>query len=143
MPRDIDFLQPQRHLIDLEAHSQGDFDIADGFVIQKLLDDVILCEYIDMTEDGDSIVRNGITIPLNAVTKAWRKARVIIAGPEVQEVVVGDIIIAANDFGMRVSRLPVLDEHGEEKIIKHGVFLNEDRIFGICGNRDESKQNTA
>jgi hypothetical protein len=139
MPLDIDHLVPERSLIDLDNHSEGDFDIADGFVIQKLLDDVILCEYVDMTADGDNIMRNGIAIPLNTVTKAWRKAEIVIAGPRVKECKVGDIIIAANDYGMRVSRLPVLDENGKERIIKHGVFLNEARIFGICGKRNEGE----
>lgn len=138
----IDNLVPERHLIDIDSHSQGDFDLADDYIIEKVFDDIILAEFIDLASDGDSVIRNGIAIPVNTLTSAWRKAKVLIVGPKVQQTKVGDIIVFPNDKGMRVSRLPI-HTNNEDYTVKQGIFLNEDRIFGICKMKDEGKQATA
>jgi len=127
MPADIDKLAPTRNLIDLSSNSNGDFGL-DDFVLSKVFGDIILVEFIDETEDGDNILRNGIYIPKNAATKAWRKARVILTGVDVREVSVGDIVIFPNDKGATVANLDIAN-HGK---IKSGMFLNEQRLFGIC-----------
>ena len=92
------------------------------------MDDIILVEYVDLTADKDGILRNGIYIPTNTVTKAWRKAKVILAGPEVKYTKVGDIVLFPSSLGITVANLAIRG-HG---IIGNGVFLNESRIFGIC-----------
>lgn len=123
----IDHLEPTRSLIDLSAHSTGDFGL-DDYEINFILDDIILVEYVDSTPDGDSIKRNGLYIPTNTLTKAWRKAKVILVGPTVKYTKVGDIVIFPNNLGISVSNLDVTG-YGK---VTNGIFLNENRIFGIC-----------
>lgn len=133
MPANIDQLTPTRNLIDLSQHSEGDFGI-DDFELTFIFDDILLVQYIDQTDDGE-IMRNGIVVPTNAVTKAWRKAKVILVGPDAKYTKKGDIVIFPNNLGVTVANV---DVEGEGKI-KNGVFLNEDRVFGICKPKDDSK----
>jgi len=141
MPIDVDHLIPEKHLIDLSSHSQGDFG-GDEFIMDFIFDDILLIEYIDLTADGDGIMRNGIVVPCNSVTKAWRKGRVILAGPNAKYTAPGDIVMFPNDKGLSVSRMPVII-NDKEHTVKFGIFLNEDRLFGKCKMKDESKQEPA
>ena len=133
MPLDIDLLPTTRSLIDLSSHSSGDFGLED-YELTFILDDIILVEYVDISSDGDNIVRNGLFVPTNAVTKAWRKARVILTGPNVKHAKKGDIVVFPNNLGVTVSNMDI-EGHGK---IKKGIFLNESRIFGICKEKNES-----
>lgn len=127
MRANIDQITPTRSLIDLSSHSDGDFGIRD-YELSFIFDDILLVEYIDSANDGDGVIRNGIYVPTNALTKAWRKARVILAGPDVKYTKVGDIVIFPNNLGVTVSNIDI-ENIGS---VKSGVFLNENRIFGIC-----------
>lgn len=127
MPADIDQLAPTRSLIDLESHQQGDFGI-DDYALSFVFGDVILVEPLDLTKDGDNIMRNGILVPVNAVRSAWRKGTVILTGPDVKYCKVGDVVVYPSDRGLPVSGVNI-ESRGP---IKRGVFLNEDRLFGIC-----------
>jgi cellobiose-specific phosphotransferase system component IIB len=133
----IDQLTPTRSLIDLSSHSSGDFGLED-YELNFIFDDIVLVEYIDMTATGDGIMRNGLYIPTNTLTKAWRKAKVILAGPQVKYTKVGDIVIFPNNLGVTVSNIDISD-HGK---ISNAVFLNESRIFGICKPRQDGSINT-
>jgi len=133
MPANIDILKPQEHLIDLSTHSEGDIGLPDDFELSFIFDDILLVEYIDESDEGE-IQRNGIYVPTNAITKAWRKAKVILAGPKAKYTKENDIVIFPNNLGVTVSNL---DISGKGKI-KKGVFLNEDRIFGICKLKNDS-----
>jgi len=130
--RSIDTLATQKHTVDLSSHSQGDVGLPDDFELTMIFDDILLVEYIDENEEGE-IERNGIFIPTNAVTKAWRKARVILAGPKAEYANVGDIVIFPSNLGLTVSNLDVQGTR-----LKKGVFLNEDRLFGICNLKDDN-----
>ena len=134
---DIDTLAPKRSLIDLESHSAGDFDLSDEFVLSFIYDDIILVEYIDEAPDGtgDNIIRDGIYVPTNTLTKAWRKAKVILAGPQCAYTKVGDIVMFPNDKGASVTNMEI-DGYGK---IKDGMFLNEQRLFGICVKKGDKK----
>jgi cellobiose-specific phosphotransferase system component IIB len=131
MPVDIDKLSTKRSLIDLTKHSEGDFGL-DDFELSFIFDDILLVEYVDETETGD-ILRNGIVVPTNAVNKAWRKAKVILAGPNVKYAKPDDIVIFPNNLGVTVANMDIV---GKGKL-KGGVFLNEDRVFGICKPKNE------
>lgn len=133
MPLDIDLLPTTRSLIDLSSHSAGDFGL-DDYELTFILDDIMLVEYVDISSDGDSITRNGLFVPTNALTKAWRKARVILTGPNVKHAKKGDIVVFPNNLGVTVSNMDI-EGHGK---IKKGIFLNESRIFGICKEKNES-----
>lgn len=133
MPANIDILKPEKHLIDLSTHSKGDIGFEDDFELSFIFDDILLVEYIDESDEGE-IMRNGILVPTNAITKAWRKAKVILAGPESKYAKVDDIVIFPNDLGVTVSNIDIA---GKGKI-KRGIFLNEDRLFGICKLKNDS-----
>jgi|TARA_R110000796_G_scaffold2648_1_gene10310 hypothetical protein len=135
MPANIDILKPQEHLIDLSSHSEGDIGLSDDFELSFIFDDILLVEYIDESEDGD-IQRNGIFVPTNAITKAWRKAKVILAGPKAKYAQEDDIVIFPHNLGVTISNMDIA---GKGKV-KKGVFLNEDRIFGICKLKDDSTE---
>ena len=87
----IDNLAPTRSLIDLSDPDKGDFGI-DDYELSFIFDDILLIEYVDETQEGE-IERNGILIPTNALNKAWRKGRVILAGPDAKYAKEGDIVI--------------------------------------------------
>jgi hypothetical protein len=127
MPEDINKLVPQRGLIDLSNPTAGDFGL-DEYNLKFVFDDIVLVEYVDMSDDGGSVMRNGIFIPVNTLTKAWRKAKVVLTGPNVQYAKVNDVVIFPNNLGVTVSNL---DVEGVGRV-KSGVFLTESRIFGIC-----------
>lgn len=129
--RSIDTLAPMRSLIDLSSHTDGDFGLED-LELSFIFDDILLVEYIDMSDDKEGILRNGIYIPTNTLTKAWRKAKVILVGPEAKYTKVGDIVIFPNNLGITVANM---DIKGRGKI-SNGIFLNENRIFGICSPKE-------
>lgn len=133
MAANIDKLIPSKSLIDLSSNSSGDFGI-DDYTLSFIFDDIILVEYADLAGDGDGITRNGIYIPTNALAKAWRKGRVILAGPKVQYTKKDDIVIFPNNLGVTVSNV---DVQGYGKL-NQGIFLNENRLFGICKKTDDS-----
>jgi len=130
--RSIDTLAPMKSLIDLSSHSDGDFGLED-FELSFIFDDILLVEYIDLTDDRDGILRNGIYIPTNTMTKAWRKAKVILTGPNALYTKVGDIVVFPNDLGVTVANMSIKD-YG---VIRNGIFLNENRVFGICKPKEK------
>jgi hypothetical protein len=131
MAASIDNLIPQRNLIDLSSHSSGDFGLED-YELRFVFDDILLVEYVDLADDRDGIIRNGIYIPTNTLTKAWRKAKVILAGPQCKYTKVGDIVVFPNNLGITISNIDI-ENIGK---IQNGVFLNENRVFGICSKRE-------
>lgn len=136
MPVSIDLLKPEKSHIDLSDSSlPSDFGMED-YVLSKVFDDVVLVEYCDLhgAEDGSEyITRNGIAIPVNQVHNAWRKGKVILIGPRVSYTQVGDIVVFPNNMGIPITNLEV-ENHGK---IRKGLFLNEQRMFGICKVNDK------
>ena len=115
-------------LIDLDTYNNDNFTLL-GFKLSQVLDDIILIKYADLADDtGDTVMRNGIAIPLAHVERAWRIGKVVLAGPRCQYVKVNDYICFPSDKGLPCSNLDV-DNVG---ILKDATFLNESRIFGIC-----------
>ena len=135
----IDVLAPKRNLIDLVDSHNNSLDglIDQDYELGFLFDDIILVEYIDEVSDGqgDAVMRGGVYIPTNAVQRAWRKGRVILAGPECKYTKVNDIVIFPNNLGVGIGNADI-SGHG---ILKKGIFLNENRLFGIAKKKDESK----
>ena len=87
----------------------------------KLLDDIIMCEYIDADESG-VVMRNGLYLSTDASKAIWRVGRVILAGPEVPDYIKpGTNVMFPNDKG-----IPSVTRDGTNLI-----FLNVDRIFGV------------
>jgi hypothetical protein len=108
--------------VQLDTYIGQSFNL-DGWTLTKVLDDILMCQYIDVNDDGTEIKRGNIWVPINAVNFTWRLARVVLAGPDCRTVKEGDIVVFPNDKGITVNNLNGL---------KHVVFLNESRIFGVC-----------
>ena len=128
---DIDILATQKSHIDLSDKAlPTDFGL-DDYKLSKLFDDVMLIEFCDLVDGGDGgdyIERGGIVIPVSQIENAWRKGKVILKGPNVKFTEVGDIVVFPKNMGIPITNLEVTD-HGK---VKDGLFLNEQRMFGIC-----------
>jgi len=136
MPADIDLLPVHKSLIDLSELPKNSFNsVFYGYNLKAVLDDVLLVKYVDETEDGSSIIRNGIVVPINADTKAWRIGEVVLCGPTAKYVKKGDHVCFPNNLGVPVANLDI-DGYGT---LKKGLFLNEQRIFGICSVRNDNE----
>jgi len=136
MPLDIDTLPTQKSLIDFSELPKNSFNsVFFGYNLKQVLDDVLLVKLVDETEDGTNIIRNGIVVPINTDTRAWRFGEVILCGPNAKYVKVNDIVCFPNNLGVPVANLEV-DNYG---IFKKGIFLNEQRIFGICSIRKDNE----
>jgi hypothetical protein len=141
MPVDVSDLQAQNsndfRLIDLDQYTNDVFSLF-GYKLSSVLDDILLVQYADLADEtGDTVMRNGVAIPLAHVQKAWRIGRVVLAGPKCRNVKQGDYICFPSDKGIPCSNLDV-DEVG---VLKDALFLNEDRIFGVCKPIEGARQN--
>ena len=130
-PISIDALLPLRSHIDLSDRSlPTDFGMED-YVLSKLMDDVMLLEFCDLQsgEDGaEYVMRGGIAIPTTQVLNMWRKGRVVLKGPNVRYTEIGEIVMFPANMGVQITNLEV-EGYGS---VKKGLFLNEQRMFGIC-----------
>lgn len=108
-------------LVRIENYLTSDLNMA-GWKLTQVLDDILMCQYADINEDGTMVKRGELWVPINAVTQAWRVAKVLLAGPAAK-VKPGQHIIFPSTYGLRASNINNL---------KHIVFLNEDRIFGVA-----------
>lgn len=131
---DIDKLQVRKSLIDLSSHSKNTFNsVFVGYDLCSLLDDIILAEFVDDGGSSNTIVRNGILVPVNAETNAWRIGKVILKGDGCKLVKSGDCICFPNNLGVPISNIEV-SGHGN---VRYGIFLNEQRIFGVVKPRKQ------
>ncbi len=108
-------------LVRLEDYTGSDLNLT-GWKLTQVLDDILMCQFVDISEDGTQICRGGIWLPINAVLQAWRVAKVLLAGPR-SRVKPGQHVIFPSTFGLKASNINNL---------RHIVFLNEDRIFGVA-----------
>lgn len=121
---------PHSHRLTRENNGLAEIDqykncpLPEDYEITELLGDTLQVVYSDVDPaDGRSLVRNGIVIPNSvAEQKAWRVGEVILAGPGTRQVKKGHFVIFPGDKG-----LPAIKKDG-----RMSIFLNEERIFGIC-----------
>ena len=137
MSTNIDQLVPTKSLIDMSTHSDNDFGLHE-YDLCSLFDDLLLAEYVDETGDGNCITRGGIVVPKNSAYRAWRVGRVVLAGKGCSNVKKDDYIIFPNDKGVPVKNLTI-EGYGN---ITQGVFLNEERLFGICKPKKKVEDET-
>jgi hypothetical protein len=119
----------KRSLIDLDSYQDTDTFSLHGYKLNRVMDDIVLAQYVDLAADVNSVIRNGIHIPLSQVRRTWRMARVILVGPKCNYTKPGDIVCFPDDKGIKVDNLSVT---GFDSSIRDCLFLNEDRFFGIC-----------
>jgi hypothetical protein len=115
-------------LVQIDNYKGSQFEL-DGWQLTKVLDDILMVQFVDINEDGDMVKRGSMWVPINAVNHVWRVGKVLLAGPNCKTVKEGDFIVFPNDRGIQVSNLNDL---------KHIVFLNEQRIFGVCTLKEEA-----
>ena len=120
---------PKRNLIDLDTYQDSDTFSLQGYKLSQVMDDIVLAQFVDLSNDGRSVIRNGIHIPLAQVQRTWRLAKVILTGPEVKFTKPGDIVCFPDDKGIKVDNLRVV---GHDSCLRNCLFLSEDRFFGIC-----------
>ena len=109
--------------LNLQVDAYKDMPLPEDYEITKLLSDIIMGRYADVSEDGKSLVRNGIILPIDtAENRAWRVVAVDMVGPNVTQVKTGDHVLIPSDKGIQA-----ISKNG--KMI---VFFNEERIFGVC-----------
>lgn len=119
----------KKSLIDLDTYQNTDTFSLHGYKLNRVMDDIVLAQYVDLSKEGNSVVRNGIHIPLSQVHRTWRMARVILVGPKCKYTKPNDIVCFPDDKGIQVDNLSVA---GFNSPIRDCLFLNEDRFFGIC-----------
>ena len=124
----------KRSLIDLETYQETDTFSLQGYKLSKVMDDIVLAQYVDLSNDGRSVIRNGIHIPLSQVKRTWRLARVVLVGPQCKYTSPGDVVCFPDDKGIKVDNLRVV---GYDRSLRDCLFLNEQRFFGICQDLDE------
>ena len=137
----IDNLAPTKSLIDLTTKDKGDFGLEE-YDLTFLFDDILLIEYVDLAEDGntgDAVERNGILIPTNTLTRAWRKGKVILSGPDTKYAKEGDVVLFPNNMGVTISGVTIPDKG----VVTRGVFLNEERMFGICKPKNDNTKSSS
>lgn len=136
----VDTLATQKSLIDLSSTPRNSFNsVFIGYDLEALLDDIILAEFIDEGGTSNTIVRNGIVVPVNADTQAWRIGKVVLCGATCRRVKQNDLICFPNNMGVPIANIDVV---GRGKV-SHGIFLNEQRIFGIVKPRTPEVTNAS
>ena len=145
-------LSAQKSDINLESpNCAGDMALS-GFVIDKLYDDFVFANYIDIDNGFITDEKSGLVRAVSDTNKTWRKALVIKVGPACRQTKPGDIVIFPNDKGLPCGEVEYLQpEYGYppelrldseapamvKKVAKHGIFLGEHRIFATV-KRNES-----
>ena len=124
----------KRSLIDLDTYQHTDQFSLHGYKLSKVMDDIVLAQYVDLSEDGLTVVRNGIHIPLSQVQRTWRIAKVILAGPLCKFCSPDDIVYFPDDKGVKVDNLRVA---GYDEPVRNCLFLSEQRFFGVCESLDQ------
>ena len=114
--------------IQLEAYKSDTFELSD-WTLTSVLDDILMVQYVDISETGREVLRNGIYVSVDVTTHVWRVGKVILCGPNCKYTKQGDHVVFPNDKGIRASNI---------NDIKNIVFLNEARIFGVCKLKNDT-----
>jgi|TARA_R100001230_G_C5487014_1_gene36004 hypothetical protein len=125
---------PKRSLIDLDTYQHTDNFSLHGYSLSRVMDDIVLAQYVDLSDDGQTIERNGIYIPLSQVQKTWRIAKVILSGPLCKFCGPGDVVCFPDDKGVKVDNIKVA---GHDEPLRNCLFLSETRFFGVCNSIDQ------
>ncbi len=109
-------------LIQLDQYRGSTLSL-DGFTFKRVLDDILMVQYVDSGEQDGEVMRGGIIVPLNVMQKnqVWRVGKVLLAGPRAS-IKKDELVVFPNDKGLPVAKLGNL---------KNLVFLNEQRVFAV------------
>ena len=119
--------------IDLEgANVSSNVGLGDKWVIDRLLADFILLEYIDVS-DGKFVDEDGFVV-VKKESKQWRKAVVRAISDwsaKTFGLKFGDTVLLPDDKGLRIGVTQYEDPDGNVHKISHGAFVNGQKILGI------------
>lgn len=119
--------------IDLEGSNvSGNVGLGDKWVIDRLLADFILLEYIDVS-DGQYIDEDGFVV-VKKESKQWRKAIVRCISPWSAQhfgLKYGDTVLLPDDKGLKIGVTQYEDPEGNVHKIRHGAFVNGMKLLGV------------
>lgn len=58
--------------LNFEKHASDTFTLIDDFELDKVLDNIILVRYVDTPDSNQTVMRNGILVPIDHTKAAWR-----------------------------------------------------------------------
>jgi hypothetical protein len=118
--------------IDLEgANVSSNMGLGEKWVIDRLLADFILLEYIDVS-DGKFVDEDGFVV-VKKESKQWRKAIVRAISPWSAKhfgLGYGDTVLLPDDKGLKIGVTQYADPEGNTHKIEHGTFVNGLKILG-------------
>ena len=103
----------------LKLDSMQGSSVPSDFDFEAVFGDIIMCEMIDEDQDGN-VFRDGVWVSMDITRKLWRRAQVVLVGPEVRGVEVGDQVALPQDKG-----IPLVSANK-----KKYIFVNQERLFG-------------
>lgn len=119
--------------IDLEgANVSSNVGLGDKWVIDRLLADFILLEYIDIS-DGKFVDEDGFVV-VKKESKQWRKAVVRAISDwsaKTFGLKFGDTVLLPDDKGLKIGVTQYEDPDGNVHKISHGAFVIGQKILGI------------
>lgn len=118
--------------IDLEgANVSREVGLGDKWVIERLLADFILLEYIDVN-NGQYVDEDGFVI-VKKESKQWRKAVVRAISPwsaQHFDLKYGDTVLLPDDKGLKLGKTQCEAPDGSVHVIEHGAFVNGMKLLG-------------
>lgn len=119
--------------IDLEGSNVGrDLGLGDKYVIERLLADFILIEYIDVN-NGQFVDEDGFVV-VKKENKQWRKAVVRAISPWSAQhfgLKYGDTVLLPNDKGLKIGVTQYEDPEGVVHKLDAGAFVNGQKLLGV------------
>ena len=119
--------------IDLEgANVSSEIGLGDKYVIDRLLADFILLEFIDVS-NGQFIDEDGFVV-VKKESKQWRKAVVRAISPwsaKTFNLSFGDTVLLPDDKGLKIGVTQYEDPDGNIHKLESGAFVNGMKILGV------------
>lgn len=128
-----DYFKAEKSLINLESDEvKGDLGLG-NYVIEKLTFDTIALEFVDINKDGRRM--DGGFLYSEKDIKTWRVGKVLMVGPNVKQVKVGDLVHFPGTKGISTGTISIRMPDGSIYEAIHGHFIAEDRIQGCLSRK--------
>ena len=119
--------------IDLEGHNvSSEIGLGEKYVIDRLLADFILLEFIDIN-NGEFVDEDGFIV-VKKESKQWRKAVVRAISPwsaKTFNLSFGDTVLLPDDKGLKIGVTQYEDPEGNLHKLEAGAFVNGMKILGV------------
>ena len=115
----------------LDLEKMKDSEIPTDWEIAEVLDDILFVQFVDVADEDGYVKRGGVLIKVDPSRQLWRVGKVIKHGPKCSSRIVdGTHVLVPNDKGIHIPEVCGL---------KNVAFINEERIFGICIQKQNKK----